>query len=37
MQVNYFFLNENSAKKAHNGKSQINSEIDAIITYLILV
>ena len=35
MQVNYFFLTKNSAKKAHKGKSKINSEIDTIITYFL--
>ena len=30
MEVNYFFLTQNSAKKAHNGKSKINSKIDTI-------
>ena len=33
MQVNYFFLTQNSAKKAHNGKSKNISKIDTIITY----
>ena len=30
MEVNYFFLTQNSAKKAHNVKSKINSKIDTI-------
>ena len=32
MQINYFFLTQNSAGKAHSGKSKINLKIDSIIT-----